>query len=281
MKKIFLVISSFILLKAQAQETILPVPSQSQTIVLYNGTLHKGNGEVITNAVVIMEKGKITYAGPMVASDFKDAKIIDVAGKHIYPGLILPTSNLGLVGISAVRASSDVQEIGEFNPNVRSIVAYNTDSKVINTLRSNGILLANIVPQGSLLAGSSSVVQLDAWNWEDAAYKTDAGMHLYMPSMMAQARGRFGGFGGGGTQTPSTDPVKEALEKVEGIKGFFRMAKAYLNETSHEETNLKFEATKGLYNKTQKLYVHANTVKQMLVALDFVKEFGFDLVIVG
>ncbi|MBK9569355.1 MAG: amidohydrolase family protein [Chitinophagaceae bacterium] len=281
MKKIFLVISSFILLKAQAQETILPVPSQSQTIVLYNGTLHKGNGEVITNAVVIMEKGKITYAGPMVASDFKDAKIIDVAGKHIYPGLILPTSNLGLVGISAVRASSDVQEIGEFNPNVRSIVAYNTDSKVINTLRSNGILLANIVPQGSLLAGSSSVVQLDAWNWEDAAYKTDAGMHLYMPSMMAQARGRFGGFGGGGTQTPSTDPVKEALENVEGSKGLLRMAKAYLNETSHEETNLKFEATKGLYNKTQKLYVHANTVKQMLVALDFVKEFGFDLVIVG
>lgn len=281
MKKIFLAISIFVLLKARAQETILPVPPQSQTIVLYNGTLHKGNGEVITNAVVIMEKGKITYAGPMVASDFKDAKLIDVTGKHIYPGLILPTSNLGLVGISAVRASSDVREIGEFNPNVRSIVAYNTDSKVINTLRSNGILLANIVPQGSLLAGSSSVVQLDAWNWEDAAYKTDAGMHLYMPSMMAQTRGRFGGFGGGGVQTPSTDPLKEALEKVEGIKGFFRMAKAYLSETSHEETNLKFEAIKGLYNKTQKLYVHANTVKQMLVALDFVKEFGFDLVIVG
>ena len=38
---------------------------------------------------------------------------------------------------------------------------------------------------------------------------------------------------------------------------------------------------KGLFDKSQKLYVHANTVKQMLVALDFVKEFGFDVVIVG
>jgi imidazolonepropionase-like amidohydrolase len=151
---------------------------------------------------------------------------------------------------------------------------------VINTLRSNGILLANVVPQGSLLAGSSSVVQLDAWNWEDAAYKTDGGMHFYMPSLLPRQRFGGGGRGGSGPQPPS-DPVKEGLEQVDRIKGFFKEAKAYLGETKHEETNLKFEALKGLFDKTQKLYVHANTVKQILVALDFVKEFGFDMVIVG
>jgi Amidohydrolase family len=168
------------------------------------------------------------------------------------------------------------------NPNIRSIVAYNTDSKVINTLRSNGILLANVIPQGSLVAGSSSVVQLDAWNWEDAAYKTDAGMHLYMPSLMPRPRfGGFGGGGGGGPQQPPSDPVKEGLEKIEQVKGFFTEAKAYHASATHDETNLKFAAVKGLFDKSQKLYVHANTVKQMLVALDFVKEFGFDLVIVG
>ena len=91
------------------------------------------------------------------------------------------------------------------NPSVRSIIAYNTDSKVINTLRSNGILLANIVPQGSLLAGSSSVVQLDAWNWQDAAYKTDEGMHLYMPSLMP--RPRVNGGGGSGSGQLQSDPV--------------------------------------------------------------------------
>ena len=97
MRKIFIaIILSGVLLAAYPQSNVLPAPAQTQTIVLYNGTLHKGNGEVITNAVVIMENGKITYAGPMVASDFKDAKVVDVNGKHIYPGLILPTSSLGL-----------------------------------------------------------------------------------------------------------------------------------------------------------------------------------------
>ncbi|MBD0298129.1 MAG: amidohydrolase family protein, partial [Flavisolibacter sp.] len=62
---------------------------------------------------------------------------------------------------------------------------------------------------------------------------------------------------------------------------FFREAKAYSATTSPEETNLKFAAVKGLFDKKQKLYIHANTVKQMLVALDFVREFNFDVVIVG
>ncbi|MEO7922538.1 MAG: amidohydrolase family protein [Chitinophagaceae bacterium] len=281
MKKIFFVVSTFCLLAANAQENVLPAKPQQGVIIIKNATIHVGNGKVIENGTIEMRDGKITDVRTTPGIPAEAVTVVDAKGKHVYPGLILPTSNLGLVEIGSVRATNDVQEIGEFNPNVRAIVAYNTDSKVINTLRSMGVLLANIVPQGSLLAGSSSVVQLDAWNWEDAAYKTDAGMHLYMPTMMARARGGFGGFNPAGPQAPASDPVKEGLDKIEGIKGFFRMAKAYLGETNHEETNLKFEATKGLFNKTQKLYVHANTVKQMLVALDFVKEFGFDLVIVG
>ncbi|MBS1566216.1 MAG: amidohydrolase family protein, partial [Bacteroidetes bacterium] len=62
---------------------------------------------------------------------------------------------------------------------------------------------------------------------------------------------------------------------------FFREAKAYQGEASHKETNLKYEAVKGLFDKKQKLFVHGDQVKQMLVAIDFAKEFGFDVVIVG
>ena len=235
---------------------------------------------MIENGTIVVRDGKIEDVGNNISIP-ANATVVDATGKQVYPGLILPTSNLGLIEVSGVRATSDIRELGEFNPNVRSIVAYNTDSKVINTLRSNGVLLANIVPQGSLLAGSSSLVQLDAWTWDDAAYKVDGGMHLYMPSLLP--RRSFGGFGGGGgpSANPPTDPVKEGFEKVEGIKGFFREAKAYLAEGQHEQTNLKFEATRGLFDKSQKLYVHANTVKQMLLAIDFVKEFGFDMVIVG
>ena len=277
MRKILLVISSLLVLVVQAQETVYPAKESKGPTYIKNATIHVGNGKVIENGVIKISNGKIEKIGTDISVP-GDATVVDAKGKHVYPGLILPVTNLGLVEISAVRATHDEREIGEMNPNIRSIVAYDADSKVINTLRSNGILLANVVPQGSLLAGSSSVVQLDAWNWQDAAYNTDGGMHLYMPGLMA--RPRFGRGGGRGPQSDS-DPVKEGLEKIEQVKSFFAEAKAYHASTSREETNLKFESTKGLFNKTQKLYVHANTARQMLVAMDLAKEFSFDLVIVG
>jgi hypothetical protein len=185
---------------------------------------------------------------------------------------------LGLVEVNSVRATIDASEIGTMNPNIRSIVAYNTDSKVINTLRTNGILLANVIPAGGIISGSSSVVQLDAWNWEDAAYRTDIGIHFRMPSLLNRRGGR-GGFGGG--QQANVDPVKRGLEQIENVKTFFREAQAYLAQAKHENTNLKFEAVKDLYDKKQKLFIHCNIVKEMLLAVDFVKEFGFDVVLVG
>jgi imidazolonepropionase-like amidohydrolase len=281
MKKILLIINASLLISmaGNAQDDVYPVGPQMQTIVLYNGTLHKGNGEVINNAVVILEKGKITYAGAMVSSDFKGAKVIHLDGKQIYPGLILPESDLGLKEISnAVRGSNDYNELGDWNSNIRSIVAYNTDSKIINTLKANGILLVNVSPSGSLIAGSSSVVQLDAWNWEDALYKQDDAMNFYMPSLLSRQQ-RFGGFFQ--QQPPATDPVKEGLQRIEEVKKFLREAKAYLQEPAHAETNIKFKGLRPLFEKKQKLFIHCDLVRQMLIAVDFVKEFGIDVVVVG
>lgn len=283
MKKLILFVALVTtLFNCYSQETVLPAKEQKGVMYITNATIHVGNGKVIENGTIKIKDGKIEEVGTNITVPAGDANVVDAKGKQVYPGLVLPTSTLGLVEINAVRATQDSREIGEMNPNVRALVAYNTDSKVINTLRSNGILLANVVPQGSFVAGSSSVVQLDAWNWEDAAYKTDAGIHVYFPTLMPRpAFGRFGGGGGAGPQAPQPDPVKEGLEKIEGLKTFFKEAKAYHADANHEETNLKFEAVKGLFNKTQKLYIHASTSKQILVALDFVKEFGLDMVIVG
>src|SRR5207237_10732281 len=82
-------------------------------------------------------------------------------------------------------------------------------------------------------------------------------------------------------EKPETEPIKRGLEQIDQIKSFLAEAKAYNADTKHEETNLKLAAVKGLFDKSQKLYVHANTVKQMLIALDFVKQYGIDVVIVG
>jgi imidazolonepropionase-like amidohydrolase len=282
MRKIFLVIVlSGATFFANSQANVLPAEKQKTPIVITNATVHTGTGTTMENATIVIENGKITAVGKNVSKP-AGAQEIDAAGKHVYPGLVLPTSTLGLTEISAVRASNDSREIGDMNPNIRSIVAYNSDSKVINTLRSSGILAANVIPQGDFLAGTSSTVQLDAWNWEDAAVQMDGGMHLFMPSLMPRPNfGRFGGMGGPNAGGAPADPVKEGIEKLERLKSFFREAKAYKKGTTQDETNLKYEAVQNLLAKKQKFYVHANTSKQMLVALDFVKEFGFDMVIVG
>ena len=284
MKKIlFALIATGLLTAASSQSTILPAEKQKGLVFIKNATIHVGNGKVMERGKKKTREGKIGEGGVWEIIPAGDVSVIDATGKHVYPGIILPTSTLGLVEISAVRATNDVREMGDLNPSVRSIVAYNADSKVINTLRSNGVLLANVIPQGSLLAGSSSVVQLDAWNWQDAAYKMDGGMHLYMPSMMTRfGRGGFGGGGRfGGPNAPAGDPVQRGMEEVEKVKTLLREAKAYAAQAKPEETNLKFEAVKPLLEKKQKLYVHANTVTQMLAAMDFVTEFGVDMVIIG
>ena len=276
MKKIFLyTLSIFGFLAATAQETVYPAPQQKETITLTHATIHVGNGQVISNGNVVLTNGKITEVGTSTSTA---GKIIDCKGKHIYPGLILSSTQLGLVEVPTVRATVDASEIGEINPSVRSIVAYNTDSKVINTLRNNGILLASTIPDGGIISGSSSVVQLDGWNWEDAAYIKDNAIHFRMPSLLARPRNRFNF---GGPQVPAEDPVKKGLEQVEKVRTFFREAKAYTAELNHDNTNLKYEAVKGLFTKKQKLFIHCNIVKEMLIAVDFVKEFGFDVVIDG
>lgn len=286
MKRSFIITGCLLLAAVfgQAQEDVYPVPAFKGVFYITNATIHVGNGQVIENGSIKVSNGKIEAIGANVSAQ-GDAKVYDAKGKQVYPGLILPVTDLGLKEVAnGVRGANDYLEIGDYNPSIRSIVAYNTDSKVINTLKANGILLAGITPQGGIISGSSTVVQLDAWNWEDAAYKMENGIHLNMPSFLPRF-GRRGGGGGGrrglGLDLPETDPVKAALERTEEIKAFFREAKAYLQESAHKETNLKYEAVKGLYDKKQKLFVHGDQVKQMLVAIDFVKEFSFDVVIVG
>ncbi len=278
MKKIiFNIVCLLIVVSAMAQEDVYPVQPFAGVLFITNATIHVGNGQVINNGTIKISNGKIEQVGANITVA-ADAKVVDAKGKQVYPGLILPNTDVGLKEIgSGVRGSNDYTEIGEYNPSVRSIVAYNTDSKIINTLKANGILLACIAPQGGTISGSSSVVQFDAWNWEDAAYKMENGIHLHIPSFIA----RTGRRGFPGAPPAPSDPTKEALEKITEIKKFFTEAKAYAQETAHKETNLKYEAVKGLYDKKQKLFIYADQVKQMLVAIDFVKEFGFDVVLVG
>lgn len=273
---IILLLLSFVL-HTTAQDDVYPAGEYKGLLFITNGTVHVGNGQVLEKATLEINNGKIVRVAAGIPIPQDDVKVYDAEGKHVYPGLILPQSDLGLKEIaSGVRGSNDYRELGDINPNIRSLVAYNAASMMINIVRANGILLANVAPQGGSISGTSSVVQLDAWNYEDAAYHADGAMHVYIPSFSAP-RSRFFMQAGG----PPVDYVKQALEKVKDIKDFFRQGKAYLQQKGQAAVNLKFEALRALFDQKQSLFVHADQVSQMLVGIELAKEFGFKTVIVG
>jgi imidazolonepropionase-like amidohydrolase len=252
-----------------------PAENQKESVLITNVKAHLGNGKVIENAAIGFEKGKITVVGDAAtvdASKFK--KTISAKGKHVYPGLIAPNTPLGLVEIASVRATVDNVETGTMNPSVRSIVAYNTDSHVPPTVRSNGILLAQIVPDGGRISGQSSVVELDAWNWEDAAYKTDMGMHLRFPSVNSIS---FDFLQGSISMRKNEKYPAEMAE----LDAFFKEAIAYAKMANPLPKNLKMEAMKGILSGTATLFIHANTVKEITEGVLFGKKYGCKTVIVG
>ena len=123
---------------------------------------------------------KITQINGSIPSN---AEVINAQNKHVYPGFILVNNTLGLVEISATNATVDYREANDISPEVRSLISFNTDSHVIPVIRSNGVLLTQPVLKHGTLSCTSSIMQLDAWNWEDAVVATDNVLHLSWPEI--------------------------------------------------------------------------------------------------
>ncbi|MFN0016273.1 MAG: amidohydrolase family protein [Saprospiraceae bacterium] len=257
-----------------------PAPPQRGSVLIFGATAHIGNGTVLPNSAIAFENGKLTLVADATTIRLdrtKYAKIFDAAGKHVYPGFIATNSRLGLVEVEAARATQDFAEVGAYNPNARSIIAYNTDSDIQPTVRSNGVLLAQVVPMGGVVSGASSVVQLDAWGWEDAALRTDEGIHLNWP--VPQPRRRFGPPGG---RPGEQEPEINAYDKnVDEIRRFFNEAKAYCQNTAPETKNPRFEAMRNIFTGKQNLYIHVGNARTMQEAVLFAESFGTRPVLVG
>jgi len=283
MKKIILLNVLFLNL-IFSQQT--PAPSQDKSVLIFGGITHVGDGQIINNSVIGFTDGKIdliassegnwTNEKLVVFSDSNNKKydtIIDASNHHIYPGIIALNSNLGLVEVDAVRASVDDDESGTYLPEIRSIIAYNAESKAVESMRPNGVLVAQIAPNGGVISGSSSVVQLDAWNWEDAVIKYDQGLHINWPSPYTFGRWWLG-------EERGLKANNNYNKQVNDLKEFFDKSKANMN--LDKSMNLKSRSMKAIFKGESTVYLYADDEKEIVDGVLFFKNFGINkIVIVG
>ena len=265
-KKIFLLILNLFLLgNISAQKTTL----------IMGGIAHLGTGEKIENSLIVIRDGKfdlVADASLVRIDPSAFDTVIRAYGKHIYPAFIAPNTTLGITEIDAVRASKDYNEVGSYNPNVRSQIAYNTDSKIIKTVRTNGVLVTQTTPRGGIISGLSSVMYLDGWNWEDATLKADDGIHLNWPSSFNTS--------GWWAEPGKTSKNKNYDDRVKEIKNYFEIAKSYSKDDS--KMDLELVSIQELFKGTRNLYIHANYAKDIRESVRFFKKIGINnIVIVG
>ena len=263
---------SAVTLTALAQPT--PGPDQSRSILILGATAHLGTGDVLEDCAVGFRNGEIDYVGrSFQVNRQKYDDILDATGQHLYPGFIVTNTTLGLQEIGAVRATQDQYEVGTFRPNVRSVIAFNTDSEIPPTVRTNGVLMGQITPRGGVVSGSSGVVHFDGWNWEDAAIAMVDGIHLNWPSTHHRHRSD----GKIDIQRRKTyDQQKHEIDR------FFGEAQAYAAAPRGSVTDVRHEGMRGLFDGSLCLYVHTNDARAITEAVHFKRDLGIErMAVVG
>jgi imidazolonepropionase-like amidohydrolase len=262
---------------SQANENV-PAPPQQNPILVTGATLHTVTDATIEGGYLLFEKGRIVSVSTQMPAVGNEVMVVDLAGKHIYPGLIAANTVLGLVEIATVRGSLDVAEVGPINPNARAEGAVNPDSELLPVTRANGILTALVIPQagtGGLFGGRSALIELDGWTWEEMTVEAPVGVHIFWP------RSQPSPF------APATDPEKRKQALAESLKLLNQtmdQAAAYVqarNEDPSLATDLRLEALAPLVTGELRAFIHADDLTQIDGALNFAQRHGLKMVLVG
>lgn len=261
--------------------TVVPAKRPAAPVLLKGGDVYTVSGAVLPKTDLLIIDGKFAPVGAAFKAP-AGTQVIEIVGKRVYPGFISAATTVGLEEIASVRATVDTRELGTINPNARAQVAFNPDSEMIPVARANGVLTVLAVPaaasdQGhprNLIAGQSALMRLDGWTWDDMTVRGSAGLHVYWPLMPARR--------GPAPLPGARDPLQESLAS---LRQAFTTARAYLKAKEAAarpiETDLRWEAMMPALKGVQPVFVHADDVKQISAALDWAREEGFKIILVG
>lgn len=258
----------------------VPAPKQKTPIALVGGTIHTVSGDVIQNGTIVFDKGKITAVGANAPIP-SGAERIDVARKHVYPGVIDAKTDMGLTEIGSVRGTLDEVETGTVNPNTRAEVALNPESELIPVARSGGITVAATCPSGGVISGTSAAIMLDGWTWEELTLRAPLSLVVNWPAMTY-------------VQNPFSRQTKEEWQKqrdgqLKSLRDAFAAARSYMAAKKAEQqrgvpyhdTDSRWEAMIPVLEGKIPVWVNAQELSQIQAAITWAEQEGVKLVIVG
>lgn len=252
-----------------------PGPKQDHPVLLKGGTLYTVSDGVKTHTDLLFDNGRITQIAENITPP-DNAEVIDVTGTCVYPGLIAAGTSLGLIEIGAVQSTDDRGELGKINPDVSAAMAYNPDSEILPTVRSNGIAYAQIVPGGNMLRGRSCLLNLDAWTREDAAERLNVGLHLTWPAV---------GVSHAWYEQRTPEQQKEAQRRArEELRQAFEDALAYKrakDANPNIDIDSRWESMLPVFTGELPIFINADDLRQIEEAIHFADEFGFRMVLVS
>lgn len=243
-------------------------PARAERIWFTGATIHPVGTEAIAGGVMAVADGTIVALGSGLATPAGET-VIDLTGKHVYPGFVHPGSPIGLVEINSVRGTVDTTEIGEVNSHLRTEVAFNADSYLLAPAITGGVLTAHVVASGGVVAPASAVMRLDGWNWREMTLRSRAALHVEFPEVTLA----------------DEDPEpkkKEEFEKkkraaLRELDRIFDDARAWHaarraekpNDSTRVDADAALEALGPVLDGTAPLFLHARERRQIVEALDW------------
>ena len=252
----------------------------AESLLLSGATVHTVTGATFSPGQVLVKDGKIAAVG--VSVNAPNARLVDLKGLHLFPGLIAPSTSLGLVEIDAVRATRDMTESGDYHPEIQSWLAVNPDSELIPVARANGVTHALPVPAGGVVSGQSGLIALDGWTSEQMAVKKPIALHVFWPSLALDTTPKEQ-FTDKSKWKSLDDQSKERGQRLKELEDFFDEAKAYAKgrATGSQPLVPAWEAMSPYLRGELPVMVHADDLRQIKSAVAWAETNQFRLVLAG
>ena len=252
---------------------------RAETLLLTGATVHTVSGRTITNGQVVLRDGKISAVGEKLST--ADAKVISLAGLHLYPGMIALNTDLGLAEIDAVRSTIDSREVGEYTPDVFSWLAVNPDSELLPVARANGVSHFEPVPFGAVVSGQSGLMALNGWTTEQMVTKRAIALHVFWPSAILDTTPKDKSANPAKWKSLE-DQDKERKEKLRQLDDFFSEARAYAKaKMGAKDFQIvpAWEAMLPVVRGEIPVTIHADEVRQIRAAISWAVTNGVKMIL--